>query len=91
MSTGWAPPFPTGTSTHDNREEVINLDADAHALPGDKTGAVRLPARAWIVVVLALAAAYLVTMENGIVLEAGATHLHELFHDGRHFFGVPCH
>ena len=50
-----------------------------------------LSARTWIVLSLALALAYLVTLDNGTVLRSGATLVHELFHDGRHFFGVPCH
>jgi ABC-type sugar transport system permease subunit len=37
---------------------------------------------------------WLVTMEGGMVSQAlGQTgsFLHELFHDGRHLLGVPCH
>jgi ABC-type sugar transport system permease subunit len=37
---------------------------------------------------------WLVTMEGGMVSHAlGQTgmFLHELFHDGRHLLGVPCH
>lgn len=52
---------------------------------------VRVPAWAWLAVALAAAAAYLLTMENGIVLAQRASALHELFHDARHFVGVPCH
>ena len=52
---------------------------------------VRVPAWTWPVVALAMALAYALTLENGAVLQAGATTLHELFHDGRHFLGVPCH
>lgn len=51
----------------------------------------RVPAWTWAVVASALAVAYALTLENGAVLQAGATTLHELFHDGRHFLGVPCH
>ena len=51
----------------------------------------RVPAWAWLLVALALLVAYGVTMENGAVLRSGARVLHELFHDGRHFLGVPCH
>lgn len=51
----------------------------------------RVPAWTWLVVALALAVAYALTLENGAVLRAGATTVHELFHDGRHFLGVPCH
>ncbi|MBW3579870.1 MAG: CbtB-domain containing protein [Actinomycetota bacterium] len=36
-------------------------------------------------------AIYAVTIENGAVLADNATRLHELFHDARHFIGVPCH
>ena len=69
----------------------MNLDSDVHAVPAPRAGALRVPAWAWLVVVLALAMAYLVALENGAVLKTGATQLHELFHDGRHFFGMPCH
>ena len=51
----------------------------------------RVPAWSWLVVALALAGVYLLTLENGATLRAGAQVLHELFHDGRHFIGVPCH
>ncbi len=50
-----------------------------------------VPGWAWLVLALALATVYLLTMENGATLRASATVLHELFHDGRHFLGVPCH
>ena len=49
------------------------------------------PLRAWLVAAVALITFYTVTMENGALLADGAQHLHELFHDGRHFLGVPCH
>ena len=52
---------------------------------------IAIPVWAWFVLALALAAVYAVTLENGATLRAGATVLHELFHDGRHFLGVPCH
>ena len=52
---------------------------------------IALPACAWLVLALALATVYALTMENGATLQAGATVLHELFHDGRHLLGVPCH
>jgi hypothetical protein len=41
---------------------------------------------------------YLVMLDQGQVADlllasgvAGANHLHEFFHDGRHLGGVPCH
>ena len=52
---------------------------------------IALPAWAWLVMAMALATVYALTMENGATLQAGATVLHELFHDGRHMLGVPCH
>jgi hypothetical protein len=56
----------------------------------------RLEVPRWLVAVLAVAVAllWLVTMEGSVVSEAiGGTpsFLHELFHDGRHLLGVPCH
>ena len=51
----------------------------------------RVPWWAWLAVVIALLAAYVVTLENGMVMRAGADVVHELFHDGRHFLGMPCH
>ncbi len=51
----------------------------------------RVPLWAWLAAVLAALAAYAVTLENGMVLRAGADVVHELFHDGRHFLGMPCH
>ena len=52
---------------------------------------IAVPAWAWLVLALALATIYALTMENGATLRAGATVVHELFHDGRHLLGVPCH
>jgi hypothetical protein len=51
----------------------------------------RVPLWAWLVVAAALFAVYALTLENGATLKAAATTVHELFHDGRHFLGVPCH
>ncbi len=51
----------------------------------------RVPLWSWLVLTLALVAVYALTLENGTTLRAGATVVHELFHDGRHFLGVPCH
>lgn len=51
----------------------------------------RVPTWAWLVAALAIAVAYVLTLDNGAVLRAGATTVHELFHDSRHFLGVPCH
>lgn len=52
---------------------------------------VHVPVWAWAVVAFALLALYALAMENGGLLAARAETLHELFHDARHFIGVPCH
>jgi hypothetical protein len=49
-----------------------------------------------VVALLAVAALalWLVTFDNGqltSVLSRGDLFFHELFHDGRHVIGVPCH
>jgi hypothetical protein len=54
-------------------------------------GPIHVPVWAWAVVALALFALYGLAMENGGLLAARAETLHELFHDARHFIGVPCH
>ena len=53
--------------------------------------AIAVPVWAWLVAAFALLTVYALTMENGATLQAGASFLHELFHDGRHMLGVPCH
>lgn len=53
--------------------------------------AVRVPLWAWFAAALAALAVYLVTLDNGLVFAQGASTVHELFHDARHFVGVPCH
>ena len=50
-----------------------------------------VPVWAWLVVALAVTVVYALALENGGLLRAGASTLHEFFHDGRHFLGVPCH
>lgn len=53
-----------------------------------------LPQWVWPVLVFALALLYAVTFDSGLVSARVATsslYLHELFHDGRHLLGVPCH
>ncbi|MBW3612095.1 MAG: CbtB-domain containing protein [Actinobacteria bacterium] len=50
-----------------------------------------VPLWAWLVAALALALVYLLAADNGLVLGRAAGVVHELFHDARHFAGVPCH
>ena len=52
---------------------------------------VTVPAWAWVVAAAAVFVAYLMTMENGVLLGHAAENVHEFFHDARHFAGVPCH
>ena len=55
---------------------------------------VKLPTWAWMAMVLALGLLYAVTFDNGLLSSQVSTstmYLHELFHDGRHLLGVPCH
>lgn len=52
---------------------------------------IAVPRWAHLIAAAALVAVYVVTLENGVVLAEGASTVHELFHDARHFIGVPCH
>jgi len=52
---------------------------------------IQVPALAWVAAAIGMFAVYLVVQENGLLLTEGWETLHELFHDGRHALGVPCH
>ena len=69
----------------------MTMQPQAMPIPKTSVPNVEVPAWAWIVVVAAALAIYLVTLENGAVLGSAAETLHEFFHDGRHFAAVPCH
>jgi hypothetical protein len=48
----------------------------------------------WLLLALALGVLYAVTFDTGVIssrVASSAMYLHELFHDGRHLLGVPCH
>lgn len=71
---------------------------ETHALPAPAAPAfeeideeIDIPVWAWALVALAALVSYFVMLENGAVLSQAAGTLHEFFHDGRHFVGVPCH
>ena len=66
---------------------------ESHALPTPAPALpdVDVPVWAWALVALAVVVSYFVMLENGVVLSHVAETLHEFFHDGRHFVGVPCH
>ena len=55
---------------------------------------VTLPRWAGPALALAMAVLYAVTFDVGAVsarVADSGMYLHELFHDGRHLLGVPCH
>lgn len=51
--------------------------------------------RDWLIVggatVVALLALYAVFLDQGTLISATGSYLHEFAHDGRHLFGAPCH
>ena len=53
--------------------------------------AIRVPPLGWLAAAVGVVATYLVFQENGALLAQSWGTLHELFHDGRHALGVPCH
>ena len=54
------------------------------------TTTIDIPWWSWMVVITALLGSFLMLQENGWLLSQWET-LHELFHDGRHALGFPCH
>lgn len=53
-----------------------------------------LPRWVWAALMAAVGLLWLVTFEAGSLSQAVSgsnLFLHELFHDGRHLLGVPCH
>ncbi len=53
-----------------------------------------VPRWAFLLLAAAIGLLWLVTFEGGAVshsLGQAGTFLHEVFHDGRHLIGVPCH
>ena len=59
-----------------------------------RPGVVTVPWGLLAAIAAAVTLLWLVTMEGSLVSEVvgGApSFLHELFHDGRHLLGVPCH
>jgi cobalt transporter subunit CbtB len=51
---------------------------------------ITVPRWTWLALAVALFASYAMLQENGALLSQWQT-LHELFHDGRHALGMPCH
>jgi hypothetical protein len=86
--------------------EVTPMDTPANLAVPDAPGVVAEPADAaagtarlpgWLIVAIVAAAAimlWLVAFDNGqasAMADSTGTALHELFHDGRHLMGAPCH
>ena len=59
--------------------------------PAQQLRPVHVPSVAWLAAAIGLFLAYLMLQENGALLSTGWQTLHELYHDGRHALGVPCH
>ncbi|SDK66927.1 CbtB domain-containing protein [Streptomyces indicus] len=72
----------------------MSLHAGQHpsttAAPDATTGT-----RDWLIAsaaaIVALIALYAVFFDNGSLIAATGSYLHEFAHDGRHLFGAPCH
>lgn len=55
---------------------------------------IAVPRWTWALLAAAFAVLWLVTMEGNAVSQiigGSPSFFHELFHDGRHLLGVPCH
>ena len=63
----------------------------ATTYPSPATQPIRVPVVAWVAVAVSLFVVYLMLQENGALLANSWETVHELFHDGRHALGVPCH
>jgi hypothetical protein len=53
-----------------------------------------LPRAGLVLLAVAFGVLWLVTFEGGVLSHAvgqAGTFFHELFHDGRHLIGAPCH
>ena len=73
------------------RMEEVQVSAIATSV---RNTTAALPGWAWLALALALGLLYAVTFDTGVIssrVASSGMYLHELFHDGRHLFGVPCH
>jgi hypothetical protein len=67
------------------------MTSSPHAEPTRTAIRISVPAWAWALALLGLFVLYLVAQDNGAVLGAAGSTVHEFFHDARHALGVPCH
>jgi hypothetical protein len=63
----------------------------AIARPQTTPTPIHVPWLAWAAATIGLFVIYLMLQENGLLLANNWETLHELFHDGRHALGMPCH
>jgi len=61
------------------------------ALPAPQERPIPVPLVGWLLATMATFAVYVILQENGALLAEHWETVHELFHDGRHVLGVPCH
>lgn len=64
------------------------------AVTTDSRPPIAVPRWGLLVLALALLLLWLIAFEGGSLSEMtgrSSAFLHELFHDGRHLLGVPCH
>jgi hypothetical protein len=93
METPASPRMPAPTSRVETAQVAAIEPADVAADIASGIG--RLPS--WVIVAAVAAAAvalWLVAFDNGqasAMADSTGTALHELFHDGRHLMGAPCH
>jgi hypothetical protein len=53
----------------------------------------QVPLWGWLLLATMIVVLYAVGYDQGfpVLSKAGSSYLHELFHDGRHLLGIPCH
>ncbi|MEU6733834.1 CbtB domain-containing protein [Streptomyces physcomitrii] len=70
----------------------MSLHTASHtASAADATLSTRDWAIAAAAAIVSLIALYAVFLDQGTLVSATGSYLHEFAHDGRHLFGAPCH
>ncbi|MEU5954020.1 CbtB-domain containing protein [Streptomyces sp. NPDC047525] len=73
----------------------MSLHTAASGTESTAVQAATVRTRDWLIasaaVIIALIALYAVFFDNGSLISATGSYLHEFAHDGRHLFGAPCH
>ena len=63
----------------------------ATTFPAPPVERIHVPMLGWVAAVIAGVLLFVMLQENGRLLADSWETVHEFFHDGRHFLGVPCH